>query len=62
MLVRRTYLNHCNVAWKSSAAVKLLGLAKEYRNIVCISCLNSLADISSHEECLVEEYAVVFRV
>ena len=62
MLVRRADLNHRHVASEGSAAVELLGLAQEYRNIVCISRLNTLAHIRSDEECLMEEDSVIFRV
>ena len=33
-----------------------------YGNVVCISCLNALANVCAHEECLVEENAGVFLV
>ena len=62
MLVRRTYLDHCDVAAEGSASVELLGLAEEYRNIVGISCLHALAHISSYEESLMEEDAAEFRI
>ena len=34
VLVRRTYLYHCDIARECTAAVQLLGLAEEYRDIV----------------------------
>ena len=62
MLVRRTYLDHSHVASECSAAVKLLCLAEEYRDVVRISCLDALADIATHDACLVEEDAAEFRI
>ena len=62
MFIRRADLDHCHIARQGAAAVEFLCLAKEDRNIVCISGLNSLADVASNEESLVEEHSVVFRI
>ena len=62
VLVRRTNLDHGNVASEGAATVELLCLAEEYRNVVCISGLHSFADIGSDEECLMEEDSVIFRI
>ena len=62
MLVRRTYLYHSHIAWKSTASVQLLCLAQEYRDIVGISRLYRLAYVGSDEESLMEEDTVKFRV
>ena len=62
MLVRRAYLDHRNVTSESPAAVQLLGLAQEYRDVVGISGLDALADVPAYEESLVEEYSVELRI
>ena len=62
MLVRRTNLNHGNIAWEGAAAVQPLGFAQKNGDVVRITALNAFADICSDEEALMEEYAVVFRI
>ena len=62
MLVRRAYLDHCDVAAECSASVQLLRLAEEYRDVVRISGLDALAHVSSDEERLVEEDSAEFRI
>ena len=62
MLVRRAYLDHCDVAAECSASVQLLRLTEEYGDVVRISCLNALAHVSSDEERLVEEDSAEFRI
>ena len=62
VLVRRTYLDHGNVATQGSASVQFLSFAEEYRNIVRISGLYALADVATDKECLVEEYSAEFRI
>ena len=62
MLVRRTNLNHGNIAWQGTAAVQPLGFAQENGDIVRITALNALAHICPDEEALMEEYAFVFSI
>ena len=62
VLVRRTHLDHRHIAWECSASVKFLGLAQENRDVVRVACLNTLAHICSHKECLMEEDTVELRV
>jgi hypothetical protein len=62
MLVRRTYLDHRDIASECSAAVKLLCLAEEYRDIVRVSGLDTLADVASDKESLMEEDAAELRI
>jgi hypothetical protein len=62
VLVRRAYLDHSYVAAKGSATIKFLSLAEEDRDIVGISCLDTLADIGSYEKRLMEEDSVEFRI
>ncbi len=62
VLVRRADLNHCHVAPQCSASVEFLRLAEEYRNIVGISALDSLAYIRSYEKALMKENPVKLRV
>ena len=62
VLVGRAHLNHCHVAGQSTATVQFLGLAQVHGNVVCISCLNTLAHVGAYEECLVEKDAGIFLV
>ena len=43
-------------------AMGILGLAQENRDVVRVACLNTLAHICSHKECLMEEDSVELRV
>ena len=62
MPVRRTHLDHCHIAPQCAAAVELLSLAEEYRNVVGISALDAMTYIGPDEESLMEEYPIEFRV
>ena len=62
VLVRWADLDHRHIAWQCTATVEFLGLAQEYRYVVGVSGLHTLAYISAHKETLMEEYSVKFRV
>jgi hypothetical protein len=55
-------LNHSYIAWKSSAAIKFLSLAEEYRDIVSITSLNTLTHIGAYEKCLVEKDSIILWI
>ena len=60
VFVRLRYLYHGHIDRKCPAAVQLLGLAEEYRNIVGVTCLYAFPYVPAYEKGLVEESAFVF--
>ena len=64
VLVHGRDLDHSHVAGQHAAAIELLRLAQEDRNVVGPAGLHVLADVAAHEEGLVEEGALeaLFRV